>query len=419
MKKFSVLLLILSFMVIVSAYPFSFTDDSGRLIVVEKPFERVVSLYGAHSENIYYLNGYDFLIGVSESEAFPSRLKNIQSFSYKDDVEKFIFVDPDLVIIRPMIFNRYNDLVKKLEAFGIMVVSLQPENYDDINDYWKKLGILIGKIDEADELIEEYEKKINSLPLVKEQDFTKIFFESVHRNFRTTNKGSIADFVLRRSGLFNVADEAEQISMGSTIAEFSREQLIDKGEEIEYYISQKGAMNKIDKETIKKSPGFNAIKAVRNDEIIIIDEKIISRPTPRIYYAVVEMYKLTHNDYFTKNYELYNDEKITNMSFSRIIIDFLKIQFKTPEYFEDEMMKNGHLFGDFEDINYRKIEHLYAETAFYNEIVITEKNNFNPDRIMTSKDVSKNLERILNMKVDSNFDSNKQLIDFLKEYKGD
>ena len=103
------------------------------------------------------------------------------------------------------------------------------------------------------------------------------------------------------------------------------------------------------------------------------------------------MYKLTHNDYFTKNYELYNDEKITNMSFSRIIIDFLKIQFKTPEYFEDEIMKNGHLFGDFEDINYRKIEHLYAKTAFYNDIVITEKNNFNPDRIMTSKDVSKYL----------------------------
>ncbi|PWJ96669.1 iron complex transport system substrate-binding protein [Oceanotoga teriensis] len=415
MKKFSILFIFLLITLLSFAYPYTFTDDSGNVIKVDKPFKRIISLYGGHTENIFYMEAKDSLIAVSTSEAFPPNFKNLPAISYKEDVEKFISLNPDLVLIRPMIYRRYGDLVEKLEAFGITVVSLQPETFDDVFPYWEKLGILTGKIDESKALIKEFELKVNKLPKIEQNDLTEIFFESIHKNFKTTANGSIADYVLKRSGLFNVADEAIQVVEGSTISEFSKEQLIENGDKVEYYIAQKGAMNKISKDIIKNESGFNAIKAVRNDNIIIIDEKIISRPTPRVYYSIVEFYKLIHNDYLTSNHYLYNDEKVSKISFSTIAIDFLMIPFKTPEYFKKEINKDGHLFGDFSDINYRDIQHLYAETAFYNDIVDSKSNKFEPNSILSSNDINSYLSRILNETVNENIVTNKDLIDFLRK----
>jgi len=49
----------------------SFTDESGSRITVKEPFKRIISLYGAHTENLFSL-GLDLeIIGVSENEAYP------------------------------------------------------------------------------------------------------------------------------------------------------------------------------------------------------------------------------------------------------------------------------------------------------------------------------------------------------------
>ena len=41
----------------------SFTDDDGRKIELDKPAERIISLYSAHTENLYYLDAQSTLIG--------------------------------------------------------------------------------------------------------------------------------------------------------------------------------------------------------------------------------------------------------------------------------------------------------------------------------------------------------------------
>jgi len=245
--------------------------------------------------------------------------------------------------------------------------------------------------------------------------YTTVFFESVHKNFKTTTNGSIADFVLKRSGLDNIAQSAQQVREGSTIAEFSKEQLIDNGDKIEFYIAQVGVMNKITVQAIKKEPGIAAVKAVREDNIILVDEKIISRPTPRIIYAIMDFYKIMHNDLFMSEYELYNDAPLTNLSFSRIIIDCLKIPFTTPEYFTEEKEKNGHLFGQFKDIDYVSTAHIYAETAFYNDIVNTSADRFEPDKKVSSQSIADTLKKLTGKTLEKTLSTNRELIDYLRK----
>ena len=61
----------------------SFIDRSGNNIVVETPFKRIISLYGAHSENLFSLGLDKEIIGVSKNEAYPPRVTTKPVFSYQ------------------------------------------------------------------------------------------------------------------------------------------------------------------------------------------------------------------------------------------------------------------------------------------------------------------------------------------------
>ncbi|HDM78292.1 MAG TPA: ABC transporter substrate-binding protein, partial [Deltaproteobacteria bacterium] len=136
----------------------SFVDRSGNRIVVTKPFHRIISLYGAHSENLFSLGLDKEVIGVSKNEAYPPLALTKPVFSYHDDAEKFLAAKPDLVLIRPMIARGYPNLVMKLKRAGVRVVSLQPSTVEEMFSYWKKLGMLTGREKEAYRMITKFKE---------------------------------------------------------------------------------------------------------------------------------------------------------------------------------------------------------------------------------------------------------------------
>ena len=138
-------------------------DDAGRKIIVEKPFQRIISIYGAHTENLFALGLDKEIIGVSRNEIYPEKALGKNVFSYHDDPEKFLAATPDLVLIRPMIDRGYAQLIKRLEQFGITVVSLQPGTVEEMFVYWTILGKLSGKDEKAIEMIDYFKNNVRFL----------------------------------------------------------------------------------------------------------------------------------------------------------------------------------------------------------------------------------------------------------------
>ena len=120
-------------------------DQSGRRIRVEKPFARIISLYGAHTENLFALGCGDQIIGVSPNEDYPTEALRKPVFSYHDDPEKFLAGRPDLVLVRPMIDRGYPAFAQRMQKSGIAVVSLQPGTVAEMFVYWEILGLLTGR----------------------------------------------------------------------------------------------------------------------------------------------------------------------------------------------------------------------------------------------------------------------------------
>ncbi len=269
-----------------------FIDNNGRRIIVERPFQRIISLYSAHTENLAELGAGSQLIGISVSDDYPAEILTRPRFSYRQDPEKFIAARPDLVLVRPMIERAYPQLLDKLRQVGITVVSLQPTSIEEIRDYWEALGVLTGREKAAARMIASFKSELNdmerqvaSIPLEKRP---KVYFEAIHKKMKTFAPQSIAIFVLEQAGGVNIAADAVQIRK-TNIAAYGKERILSRSGEIDFFLAQQGRMNPVTRVIISCEPGFQAIKAVREGRIYLVPEQLVSRPTMRIIEGVIKI----------------------------------------------------------------------------------------------------------------------------------
>lgn len=278
-----------------AVYPVSATDDSGRQIAISRPFRRIISLYGAHTENLFAIGCAGQIIGVSPNEAYPPEATQKPVFSYHDDLEKFLAAKPDLVLIRPMIERGYGRLVSGLEKAGIVVVSLQPTTPDELRQYWALLGVLTGRVREARALttyfFDNVERFRQAAGTIRQRK--RVYFEAIHGRMKTFSPNSMPIFVLETVGGVNVAPDAEVVKE-SQIAYYGKERILAKADQIDVFLAQTGVMNAATVDTIRNEPGFNAIDAVKNGRIYLVDEMLVSRPGPRLLTGMLTIGRMLY-----------------------------------------------------------------------------------------------------------------------------
>nr|WP_321256168.1 ABC transporter substrate-binding protein [uncultured Pseudodesulfovibrio sp.] len=279
------------------AFGRTITDDSGQTVTFDKPFTRIISLYAAHSENLFGLGLEDEIIGVSRTEDYPALALQKTTFNARDGVEKFLAAKPDLILIRPMLKRGYPALWKTLKRHGITVVSLQPNTIDEMYDYWRTLGHLTGREMQAEYMIEDFkdglveaDKRLDEFPL---NERPTVFFESIHSKLSTFSPGSMPLFVLKRAGGINVATDARP-RRGTNIASYGLERLLAKSNKIDVYLAQIGPMNQVSINTIKNGPAASRIMAVLNNGVFLVDEHLVSRPTMRLLQGIETVHELLH-----------------------------------------------------------------------------------------------------------------------------
>jgi iron complex transport system substrate-binding protein len=276
-------------------------DQRGRRIQFPQPFSRIISLYGAHTENLFHMGAGHRLIGVSVNDTYPPQVREKRRFSYHDGPEKYLAARPDLVLIRPMIDNGYPKFVQQLESYGIAVVSLQPGSVDEMYQYWSDLGKLSGKSDQADLMVSKFKSRVAAI-----RDATRgitpkkrVYFQAIHKRMRTFTPGSMPLFALETAGGINVATDATA-SRKTNVAVYSKERILSKADRIDVFLAQKGIMNPVQVADILNEPGFQVIKAVRTHQVFLVDESIVSRPVPRLLDGVLTIGNLLYPNIFSQ-----------------------------------------------------------------------------------------------------------------------
>lgn len=287
----------LVFLLVSVASAASITDSEHRTLVFNQPFKRIISLYPAHTTNLLELGLDKEIVACGPSDAgLPGR----PVVQFQDDPERLLALKPDLVLIRPMISRGYPNLVRILEKNNVRVVSLQPTEASGLFVYWENLGKLTGREAQAKAMIEtfgtrlaEITASLKDIPMEKRK---RVYFEAIHKQMKTFAPTSMAMFVLESAGGVNIATDAERMRE-TNIAAYGKERILAKAEQIDLYLAQSGRMNPVSVDDIVKEPGFYLIKAVRERQVFLVDEEMVSRPTLGLLDGIGFVKSLLYPDY--------------------------------------------------------------------------------------------------------------------------
>jgi len=259
-----------------------FTDARGKEITLSAPAERIISLYSAHTENLFALGAESSLIGGSNSEVYPEEATRLPVYHYREDPEKVIAAMPDLVLVRPMIERVAPEYIEALERAGITVASLYPDTADEFEEYIRTLALITGTHEQAELLLADRAARIQAIAeSVRDLPAVNVFVETSADPLRTITPDALAAVSITLAGGISVADDAPD-NPGSSMVEYPIEKLIEKADSIDVYVAQSGGMNKqVSEADIYSRPGYMAIRAVRNGFVLVIDEKLIASPTFR------------------------------------------------------------------------------------------------------------------------------------------
>jgi iron complex transport system substrate-binding protein len=90
-----------------------------------------------------------------------------------------------------------------------------------------------------------------------------------------------------------VAKDAVQVRK-TNIAAYGKERILAKADHIDVFLAQQGRMNPATVEMITKEPGFQVIKAIKNNQVFLVDEKLVSRPTLGLLEGIKIVYNILY-----------------------------------------------------------------------------------------------------------------------------
>jgi len=387
------------------AYSISFTDDSGQEIKMKEPAKRIISLYSAHTENLFALGMDEEIIGVGTSDIYPPKVSEKDVFDYKSDPEKVIAANPDLVLIRPFIETHSPDFVTALKNAGVNVVSLYPESFDEFDRYISTLALVTGTEEKAQEMLDDFHIGIAEIEkeTSKIEPKVNVYFESTEQDYRTVTPDSMPARALKTAGGINIAENVVPISEGSSIAPFGVEKILENADIIDVYISQVGAMNAGGSfHSITIRPGFAAIKAVEEGRIFVINEKIISSPTFRYLKGIEEISRALYPEVFDDISVLGSEQPISRKNMAELVVKYKHspIFVPTSSYFNTE--RSGHSYGSFSDVDIDNPLFDYIETAvasgYMEGRISSEKETFCPDETVTREEFAEILFMLADLK---------------------
>lgn len=243
----------------------------------EAAYQRIVSLYAGHTDNIVALGAAAKLAGVSKSDKSEAVAK-LPHLAMNAGAEEILALRPDLVLTRGLADRENPNLRITLERAGVKVLVIDPPEWDEFKDYIKTIAPLIGgDPDKAAAKFENMKKDIAAKAAgYRKKKPANVFVEATSRELTTCTGGSWAAHMIELAGGSVISKEAKSAIKGSAIAPWGLEKILASSSKIDVYIVQQGPMNAADGKSVKKRGWFAALK---NAKLAFMPESLLSRPS--------------------------------------------------------------------------------------------------------------------------------------------
>jgi iron complex transport system substrate-binding protein len=244
-------------------------DDSGNVITLKQPAERIISLAPHATESLFAAGAGDKIIGAVSYSDYPEAAKLIPRVGgYPSlDIEKIVTLKPDLIVAWASGNNQKQ--VTKLAALGFNVFMSEPKQPRDIAKTIKRFGKLAGTSAIANKAATDFILQENFSKTKK----VKVFYQFWNKPIMTVNRNHLISNVINLCGGINVFSDLHsltpKVSIEAVLAT-NTDVIIagGKGDKKEKWISEWEV--------------WTQLAAVKNKQIYFIDPDLLNRAGPRI-----------------------------------------------------------------------------------------------------------------------------------------
>ncbi len=278
-----------------SAAPLTLTDDAGRSVEIPAETARIVSLAPSNTEIVCALHACDRVVGVTDFDDYPPEVADRQKvvISAQVDVEKVVAANPDLILAAGNELTP-TAVIQRLAGLGFAVLTLYPENLDEVYGDIALIGRAIHQTDAAAALVDQMRQRVDAVTHAvagaeKPRTFYEVgVFEGV---IYTAGEGSFLASLIDLAGGKAVTGEARSTSIALERLVAADPQLIILGD------SSYDAT--ITPASVAARPGWGGLSAVRQGHVVPYpNDPVTTRPGPRIVDGLEALARGIHPEAF-------------------------------------------------------------------------------------------------------------------------
>lgn len=249
-------------------------DDAGKLIRLQKPAQRIITLAPNLTELVFYLGAGDRIVATVQFSNYPVAAKKIPRLgsSANFNLEAILGYHPDLVLAWQS-GNNPNQLLA-IERLGIPVYRSETHRLQDIPNTLIKLGQLLGLEAKATTVAQRMRTGIVQLQQHYAHRKTLTgFYQIWDKPIYTVNGTHLISNIMQLCGVKNIFADAPVIAPSVSVeAVLARDpQMIISG-----------GSARIRANNLSQWRDWPQLTAVRANNLFYIDADLMQRATPRI-----------------------------------------------------------------------------------------------------------------------------------------
>lgn len=239
--------------------------------------ERIVSLSPTHTEILFAIGAGDQVVAVDDFSNYPAEALELPNelSGFEPNIEAIAAFEPDLVVLSG------DGAVAQLDELGIATwVGSAATGFDDTYVQIEQLGAATGHVGEAAELVSSMQIRIDELVAnAPETEIPLTYFHELSPDLFSTTSDTFIGQQYELLGLVNIAGSSDDTE-GNQFPQLNAEVVIESTPDMIFLADTKCCAETA--ETVGARPGWDAIAAVQNGNVIEMDDDIASRWGPRI-----------------------------------------------------------------------------------------------------------------------------------------
>jgi len=270
-----------------TAFGISFKDDLGRIVKIDVPPQRIISLSPGITEILFFLDLGDRVVGVTNFCDYPPAVSSKPSVGgLKANIEVVLSLKPDLVLGGDGVYQKDN--MSMFQRFGIPFALFKSSSIEEVFSMIQSIGLISRVGVEAKEKIQSLREKLQSFrKAIESRKRSRLLYVVQREPLISVGKASFLNDLIRDAGGINIT---EKFTKDYPIV--SMEFVIQADPQI-IILAMDGDQALTDQQ--KRYWGrWSSLSAVQNGRIYKVNRDLLNRPGPRILEGLANLADQIH-----------------------------------------------------------------------------------------------------------------------------